>query len=365
MQLPSADANPSSPQVSALCTHLLKLGWIDPASHIQGLSSPGAGNMNRTLRVHLQGHSTPTLILKQSVPYVAKYPDIPAPIARDQSEAAFYRNISSNPRLAERCPELLGHDHRNHLLCFQDLGAGLDFTHLYPQDPAIVPNATVGLEPAFVDLLGWLSQLHRQALPTTVVEAMPQNMAMRELNHEHIFVLPFTANNGLAEFEEVAAWQSELIDDPHTLQRIEALGALYLGAAEPVIAHCSTLLHGDFYPGSWLQASVHRTQAEAQNQPTSRAHIIDPEFGFVGPAEFDVGVFSAHLTFGGWTHTALEKLLQSYHKPDNFNPKLAAQFSAVEIMRRLLGVAKLPMQTSAATQLRWLDAAATTLRQEP
>lgn len=348
MQLPSADANSNSPQVSALASHLLSQCWIDPTSSIQGLSSPGAGNMNHTLRVHLQGHSVPSLILKQSVPYVAKYPDIPAPIARDQSEAAFYQSISNNPRLAERCPRLLGHDHTNHLLCFEDLGTGLDFSHLYPQNPAVPPSAPSELEAVLANLLDWLSQLHQQQPPTN----FPSNTAMRELNHEHIFVLPFTANNGFTEPGQVASWQSELLKDNQVIQHIRVLGELYLGSSDTQLQASRALLHGDFYPGSWLQANSEPTQV----------HIIDPEFGFVGPAEFDLGVFSAHLTFAGWSASAQQALLQNYQPPANFNPNLAAQYGAIEIMRRLLGVAKLPMQTSAATQKAWLEGAATTLR---
>jgi 5-methylthioribose kinase len=353
VQLPSADANPRSPQVLALRSHLLSQHWIDPTSSIQGLSSPGAGNMNHTLRVHLQGHSVPTLILKQSLPYVAKYPDIPAPVARDQSEAAFYQSISNNSELAERCPMLLGHDHANHLLCFEDLGTGLDFTHLYPQEmdtqnPAAPPNAPSELEAVLANLLGWLSQLHQQQPPTN----FPSNIAMRELNHEHIFVLPFTANNGFTEPGQVASWQSELLKDTQVIQRIQVLGELYLGSTDTQLQASRALLHGDFYPGSWLQANTEPTQA----------HIIDPEFGFVGPAEFDLGVFSAHLTFTGWSTSAQQALLQTYQPPTNFNPILAAQYGAIEIMRRLLGVAKLPMQASAATQNAWLEGAAATVR---
>lgn len=353
MQLPSADANPNSAEITALHSHLVALGWVSARSHIEGLSSPGAGNMNRTLRIHLQGHSTPTLILKQSVPYVAKYPDIPAPITRDQSEAAFYQGISTNPNLAERCPQLHGHDQANHVLCFEDLGAGLDFTHLYPQDLANTAGPVEAYQPALADLLEWLSQLHLTPLSKSATAAIPSNTAMRKLNHEHIFALPFTASNGFAEFEEVGAWQAELIQDPQLLQRIEALGNLYLDTANATLESSVALLHGDFYPGSWLQAGTAPDQVK----------IIDPEFSFVGPAEFDLGVFSAHLTFAGWTSTARVKLLQNYQPPANFSLQLAEQFAAVEIMRRLLGVAKLPMQTSAATQISWLSDAANVLRQ--
>ena len=38
-----------------------------------------------------------------------------------------------------------------------------------------------------------------------------------------------------------------------------------------------TLLHGDYYPGSWMRVR-------------ERLYIIDPEFSFAGPKEFDLGI---------------------------------------------------------------------------
>ena len=54
----------------------------------------GEGNMNHTLRIVTDVDS---IVLKQSVPYVAKYPDIPAPINRDRVEAAFYQALVGTP----------------------------------------------------------------------------------------------------------------------------------------------------------------------------------------------------------------------------------------------------------------------------
>ncbi len=348
MQLPSADQDPKSSAVTALSAHLKALGWTRQISTIVALSTPGTGNMNHTLRIHLQDDAVKTRILKQSLPYVAKYPDIPAPITRDLSEAAFYQSIQTDASLAQHCPALIGHDQTNHLLCFEDLGAGLDFTHLYPQNTAHRPSSDISLEPALASLLEWLSRLHRLPAPAN----FPSNQAMRDLNHAHIFELPFSADSHFAEHTQIAAWQSDLIQDAVVMQQIKRLGELYLGSAASGLRSSNALLHGDFYPGSWLQASSGQAMVR----------IIDPEFGFVGPAEFDLGVLSAHLTFAGWSTGAQDVLLQHYQPPIDFNHHLAAQFGAVEVMRRLLGVAKLPMQASVATQVDWLNAAAATIR---
>ena len=56
---------------------------------------------------------------------------------------------------------------------------------------------------------------------------------------------------------------------------VRELGALYLQDG-------TSLLHGDYFPGSWLQTAA-------------GVRVIDPEFCFFGPPEFDVGVLLAHL----------------------------------------------------------------------
>jgi len=346
LDLPAASTDLTSAagaaEVDALLAHLKTLGWVPSTGKVQGLSSPGEGNMNRTLRVHLRDSSVPSLILKQSVPFVAKYPDIPAPLSRDFSEAAFYCALRRQPLLAAQCPALLGHDPQNHLMCFEDLGTGADFLHLYNEHNKSANASTLSV--ALAELLTWLGQLHALPAPAD----FPTNHNMRQLNHEHIFVLPFTANNGLADHPEVAAWQAQFCRNREQKERIHALGQLYLGNPHPLrdpdAQDC--LLHGDFYPGSSLQSGKGGQQV----------HIIDPEFSFVGAPEFDLGVMIAHLTFAGWTPAAITTLLDHYPEPAGYSP--AAQFTAVEIMRRLLGVAKLPLNAGANAQLDLLDRAA-------
>ena len=96
------------------------------------------------------------------------------------------------------------------------------------------------------------------------------------------------------------------------------------------------LLHGDFFPGSWLQ--------------TIRGPmVIDPEFCFDGPAEFDLRCASAHFTFAQQPPGTSLTFLNGYRRTFTASPiddADVARFAAAEIMRRLIGVAQLPIPPS-------------------
>ena len=312
-------------------TRLRELGWIN--SSITSLEIAGDGNMNRTYRAYLDDGGT--LIVKQSTNHVVKYPQIPAPINRTEVEATFYTTIGQNPVLVEATPKLLGYDEANALLALRDLGTNADFTNLYQGNHT---NDSTGR--ALRSLLRWLSALHRQG----VSGDFPKNRAMRELNHEHIFDLPLkTATHDLigANFApQTRALAAEIASDKQLVQSARALGQVYLGnialGSKPV------LLHGDFYPGSWLRVDT-------------KAYIIDPEFAFVGPAEFDVGVLTAHLVFSQFNASDIENILRSYNPPDQYDHLLANRFAGIELLRRLLGVAQLPLTKNDARKLEWLQ----------
>lgn len=314
---------------SAIEARLRDLQWIDTSESIVELGPAGEGNMNRTLRANLGARS---IVLKQSVPFVAKYPDIPAPIERAGTEAAFYAAASTSPEVARRMPKILGYDDENQLLCFEDLGAAQDFTSLYAADQTIDAHSIL------VSLVEWLAALH--ALD---VEDAFTNHAMRELNHEHIFVIPLLPDNGVDIEPALKPLYESFTHDDALKTQAQRLGAIYLGTA----AHNSrpVLLHGDFYPGSWLKPT------------TQGAMVIDPEFGFKGAPEFDVGVFIAHLTMCGYAQPDIMAILENYDAPTGFDDELADQFAGMEVIRRNFGVAQLPLSTDADTKLAWLDSA--------
>ncbi len=316
---------------AALEAHLQTLGWLGNGEKVRALTPAGDGNMNRTLRVSLD---TRSIVLKQSVPFVAKYPDIPAPLDRLAVEAGFYASIRRAPAVARRMPALIGHDPASNLLCLEDLGPAVDYTRLY--GPAAAADDVPGAE-----LIEWLAALH--AMPLDDLDrATFENAAMRALNHEHIFRLPLDPANDLALDPALDDIRAALAADRALRERAAALGAIYLGTRQ---AGNSCLLHGDFYPGSWLC------------DPERGVMVIDPEFCFIGPAEFDVGVMLAHLTFTGLAPRERDAILADYAAPAGFDGTLCEAFAGMEVIRRLLGVAQLPLVADADQRIDWLAAA--------
>ncbi len=148
---------------------------------------------------------------------------------------------------------------------------------------------------------------------------------MRVLNHKHIFRLPLQPDNGidLEAFTDGLQAASELLKRDSTyVERVTELGELYLSDGE-------ILVHGDHFPGSWLRTA-------------DGVRIIDPEFCFMGTAAFDVGVMLGHLYLANQPEELIDRVLSSYGA-DASTAALSRQCAGVEIMRRLIGVAQLPL----------------------
>jgi 5-methylthioribose kinase len=162
-----------------------------------------------------------------------------------------------------------------------------------------------------------------------------RNRDMRALNHAHQFDIPLRSGNGLQldRFTPgLEALAAEMLRDHAYCARVEELGRMYL-------ADGPTLLHGDFFPGSWLRTALGLS-------------IIDPEFCFAGWPEYDLGILTAHLLF-----TAHEDLLAGlrarYGSAADWS--LVDGFAGVELMRRLIGVAQLPLAAGLNQKRAWLE----------
>jgi 5-methylthioribose kinase len=302
---------PSEPDEVA--HYLLARGLIGPAEDPIRVAAAGDGNMNCTLRV-----VTPrrTLIVKQARPWVEKYDHIPAPWNRSHVEAAYYESVAAVPGVGDRMPGLIDVDRDARILVLEDLGEGGDFTSIYAG-----VRLSAGECAALVD---YLARLRHVTVPADRRSVLA-NREMRALNHEHLFQFPLAVGNGLALDAITPGLQSAadgLKGDSAFVARVSAVGARYLEDG-------ATLVHGDYFPGSWV-----RTGAEPA--------VIDPEFCFLGGAEFDSGVMMAHLILAGETPAWIDAVEQAAADDDG-DPALTRQFAGVEIMRRLIGVAQLPL----------------------
>jgi 5-methylthioribose kinase len=291
----------------------------------------GEGNMNCVIRVRLADRS---LILKQARPWVEKYPSIAAPVERAASEARFYRRAMKDSVVGTMMPSLLDFDEKSSLLVMEDLFAAEPLIDCYQGSRRFDRRH-------LKELAKYTSALHSLVVPAAEREGF-RNTAMRQLNHEHIFAIPLRHDGALSDMLERITPGLNLVAEDLRRNRkycqvVWQLGDRYLRQEEP------TLIHGDLFPGSLLQIN------------SGELRVIDPEFCFCGDPEFDIGVFYAHLLLSEHGEEALSCWLQAALKNRKHSDTLVFQYAGIEIMRRILGVAQLPVRLSLEAKRRLLE----------
>jgi len=293
-----------------------RMGWFGPGERVCAARPAGGGNMNLTLRVHTDRRS---FILKQARPWVEKYDHIAAPWNRSDIERRFYERVRAIPGVGTHMPRLLASDAASRVLLLEDLAGAHDLSGLYRNE---------GLRLEELDQLAdYLRALH--GATRDLPDPKLANREMRALNHAHLFVVPLDPNNGLA-LDAIAPGLAnaarELIEHGAYRRIVAEVGERYLEDGH-------FLVHGDYFPGSWLRSD-------------SGLRIIDPEFCFYGDAEFDVGCALAHLALARQDPGHAERLVARYRDSEataSLDLSSVARYAAVEVMRRLIGVAQLPL----------------------
>ncbi len=301
-------------KVKVLNTYLSKKGWLRESEIVQSLEKAGEGNMNCVLRARTNYR---TLIIKQSRPWVEKYPQIDAPIGRINVEAEYMRLIDAERSLRDTSPGIKFRDAANYLIVMEDLGDASDYSSVYKPQERIELHDLKSL----VEYLVILGELK--------APDFPDNMGMRRLNHEHIFALPFRKDNGL-DLDSIQDGLSKLADtitsNSDLVKQVNSLGDEYLKKGR-------ALLHGDYYPGSWL-----KTEAGLK--------VIDAEFSFRGFPEFDWSVFFAHMHMAQQGEGVIHYLNDQIEGNKRLDSTKVKAFAGIEILRRFYGVAQLPLALS-------------------
>jgi 5-methylthioribose kinase len=293
--------------------------WLEPGETVTSVEKAGEGNMNLTLRVRTDRRS---VVLKQSRPWVEKYDQIEAPWDRIVIEARFYKTVRALPTVAAAMPKLLNADADAKLLLLEDLGNAEDLSLVYRGGK---------LEDGEVAALArWAAALHAGTRGQFTPDLA--NREMRGLNFAHIFEIPLNEDNGidLERFEPgLTAVANRIKTDFAYRQRVRETGARYQ-------ADGPCLVHGDYFPGSWLRTP-------------GGPRIIDPEFAFFGDPELDIGCALAHVRLGWIDRAVAHAFLASYGSPLGAppDPTLIGRYAGIEVMRRLIGVAQLPLPPSA------------------
>ena len=309
--------------------YLATAGFLEQNETILRCTQAGDGNMNLTLWIET---SSRQFILKQARPWVEKYDHIAAPWNRSRFEADFYRKAATLPGVGDRMPTLLGSDPAAQILLLEALPDSSDLMTAYSRSPAQSEPSTLS-HSEIEELAQYLAALHTGTHGLS--ETRFSNREMRQLNFEHIFVIPFQEDNGLdleALESGLQAEVSALRNDRELMQAVQETGENYRNREV-------CLVHGDYYPGSWLRSSL-------------GLRIIDAEFGFPGEPEVDLGCAVAHFALAQepWTQTkAFLDAYQDIAPVAAFRNRAVARYAATEVIRRIIGVAQLPIPTSPAS----------------
>lgn len=304
---------------------------LDKQITVEKIEIAGDGNMNFTYRLTLKNDGS--IIVKQSPSFCARFPDIPAPEKRILSEMKYYELANADKFIASHSPEILGLDTNNRIAYISDLGVATDFEYLYAQKEAIAPNVCNRL-------IKYLVALHNLKIPKDVKF---NNFEMRELNHDYIFHLPFLPDDGAIDLDNITPGLKSVVheykNDLELRDAASELGKLYFQKSR-------TLIHGDYYPMSWINTE-------------KGLFVIDPEFGFMGLPEIDLGVFLAHMLLSNNYEIALQSIKQTYG-PCDF--ELVVKFCAVEVFRRITYVSQLPILNSLSFKKDLLSKSAMALK---
>jgi 5-methylthioribose kinase len=304
---------------------LRQRGWIEDHESIESCDPAGNGNMNLTLLVETRDRS---FILKQARPWVERYPEIRAPWDRGVIEARFYARVAAIEPVARRMPRMLACDPESRSLALEYLPGRGDCSDLY--------DAATGaclVEGDIETAADFLARLHEG----TRGKAEPglANREMRALNHAHIFEIPFASDAPI----DLEAFEPGLCDAARAVRADRRILEITREVAAVYLSDGPCLLHGDYFPGSWLRGA-------------GGLFVIDPEFCFFGAPEVDLGCAIAHFALSDVKADVAEALLRRYGDGvgaagAGIDAQLLGRFAAIEVIRRLIGVAQLPIPVDA------------------
>lgn len=198
-----------------------------------------------------------------------------------------------------------------------DLEQATDFEFLYSQQKKLDPKICE-------KIILYMAKPHSLAIPK---ETNFENLKMRELNHAYIFDLAFKSGERPIDLDLITDGLAKTVDflmnDQELKTAAEKLGKLYFESTR-------TLIHGDYYPISWIETN-------------KGLFVIDPEFGFLGLPEIDVGIFLAQMLLSDNFEMAYDLVGKKYGL---YNDELVAKFCVVEVIRRISHIAQLPIENS-------------------
>ncbi|MEY9990073.1 5-methylthioribose kinase [Streptomyces sp. V4I8] len=235
------------------------------------------GNMNRVFLAS-SADGTRSLAVKQALPWVrVAGPSWPMSPERADAEARAYAQVAKVA--PDKIPAIHGYDPENHALVMEDM-SDLEVLRTRLNDGAPYGPHTSARIGEFVAQFSFatsdfgMDSADRKALIAASVSPelckITEDVVLSEpyIEHEHNHWHP-QLDDLAAEFRADARLRTEVADLRHTF-----------------MTGAQALLHGDLHTGSIMVG-------ERSGSPVVR--VFDPEFSFVGPIGYDLGLYWANV----------------------------------------------------------------------
>ncbi|ELP71351.1 S-methyl-5-thioribose kinase [Streptomyces turgidiscabies] len=262
--------------------------WANPADiEVREVSD---GNMNRVFLAR-STDGTRSLAVKQALPWVrVAGPSWPMSPERADAEARAYEQVAKVA--PDKIPAILGYDPENYALVMEDMSDLEVLRTLLNEGASYGPHTSARIGEFVAQLTFATSDFGMETADRKALLAASVSPELCKITEDVVLAEPYIEHEhnhwheGLddlaAEFRADARLRTEVADLRHTF-----------------MTSAQALLHGDLHTGSVMVG-------EREGTPVVR--VFDPEFSFVGPIGYDLGLYWANTLVSAERARALDSL---------------------------------------------------------
>lgn len=248
--------------------------WPDP-SDIQ-VREVSDGNMNRVFLAR-STDGTRSLAVKQALPWVrVAGPSWPMSPERADAEARAYEQVAKVA--PDKIPAILGYDPENYALVMEDMSDLEVLRTLLNGGASYGPHTSARIGEFVAQLTFATSDFGMTSADRKALLAASVSPELCKITEDVVLAEPYIEH-------EHNHWHEDL-DDLATAFRADArLRTEVADLRHTFMTSAQALLHGDLHTGSVMVG-------EREGAPVVR--VFDPEFSFVGPIGYDLGLYWAN-----------------------------------------------------------------------
>ncbi len=246
----------------------------------------GDGNLNQVFIVHNQADPSQSVVLKQALPYL-RVAGEDWPLTRERMRFETQALLKHNELAPGLAPIVYHADSEMSVVVMENL-SDLEVMRKPLVARQRFPHFADHISTFLARTLFFTSDLYLTGVEKKEMQATFINPHLCKIQEDFVFTNPFMTspeNN----------WNPLVDAEVQAVRQDSELKLALAEMKEKYMTHAQALIHSDLHTGS-IMANATETK------------VIDPEFGFVGPAAFDIAAVLENLVLNYLSHFA--------HTPD-------------------------------------------------